>query len=91
MSSGRSAFAAPKEESMRTQGSTGLRLRDVLEQLTSEGWVVRPHHIQYALRASVIDPPKKSGGWHRYTERHVDGLRRYLAERSRSQDGRASR
>jgi hypothetical protein len=76
---------------MRTQGSTGLRLRDVLEQLTSEGWVVRPHHIQYALRASVIDPPKKSGGWHRYTERHVDGLRRYLAERSRSQDGRASR
>jgi hypothetical protein len=76
---------------MRIPGSTGLRLRDVIEQLTSEGWVVRPHHIQYALRASAIDPPKKSGGWHRYTQRHMDGLRRYLAERSRSQDGRASR
>ncbi len=76
---------------MRTQGSPGLRLRDVIEQLTSEGWVVRPHHVQYALRASVIDQPKKSGGWHRYTQRHVDGLRRYLAERSRSQEGRGSR
>jgi hypothetical protein len=76
---------------MRTQGSPGLRLRDVINKLTSEGWQVRPHHVQYALAHSGIERPKKVGGWHRYTQRHVDGLRRYLAERSRSQDGRGSR
>lgn len=76
---------------MRTKGSACLRLRDVISQLTSEGWVVRTHHVQYAIRAKAIEQPIKAGGWHRYTERHVDGLRRYLSERSRSQDGRANR
>lgn len=76
---------------MRAADSSGLRLRDVIEVLSREGWHVRPHHVRYALAHSGIGQPKKHGGWCRYTERHIDGLRRYLAERSRSQDGRATR
>lgn len=70
---------------MRAAGSSALRLRDVIEQLKSEGWVVRQHHVAYAMRQHAIALPKKQGGWFVYTQRHVEGLRRYLAERSRSQ------
>jgi len=76
---------------MRAVGSSGLRLRDVIEQLRGEGWNVQPHHVTYALRHSVIAQPQKRGGWHYYTRRHVDALRRYLAERSRSQSGRPAK
>jgi len=76
---------------MRAAGSCGLLLRDVIKVLSSEGWQVRPHHVRYALSHSGIDQPKKYGGWCRYTERHVNALRRYLAERSRSQPRRAGK
>jgi len=76
---------------MRAVGSSGLRLRDVIDQLRQEGWNVQPHHVTYALKRNVIAQPQKRGGWHHYTQRHVDGLRKYLAERSRSQQGRAAK
>lgn len=76
---------------MRAAGSSGLRRRDVIEQLRSEGWHVVPHIVQYALAHSGVERPKKRGGWHCYTQRHVDALRRYLAERSRSQEGRPAK
>lgn len=76
---------------MRAVGSPGLSLHDVIVKLRKEGWHVRPHHVAYALRCNVLAQPLKRGGWHCYTQRHVDAMRRYLAERSRSQPRRAGK
>lgn len=70
---------------MRSLGRSGFTLRDVLHKLRSEGWHAEPHHVWYAMERGAITPPKKRGGWNCYTSHHVDGLRKFLRERSRSQ------
>ncbi len=69
---------------MRSVGSREYRLRDVLHKLQEmTGRDVPVHVLRYAIEVGAIDPPVKRGGWHCYTRQHLDGMRRYLAERSR--------
>ena len=70
---------------MRGIHQRGLTLREAIEQLRKEGWHVDRHHVAHAIATKAMPAPPKRGGWRRFTTEHVDALRRYLAERSRSQ------
>lgn len=76
---------------MRAAHQRGLTLREAIERLRSEGWHVDRHHVAHAIAIKAIPDPPKRGGWRRFTAEHVDGLRNYLAERSRSQPRRAGK
>jgi hypothetical protein len=69
---------------MRARQS-GLSLREVIATLSKEGWHIGRHHIAHAITTKVVPQPPKRGGWRRFTTEHVDALRRYLKEHSRSQ------
>jgi len=76
---------------MRGIHQSGLTLREAIEQLRKEGWHVDRHHVAHAIATKAIPEPPKRGGWRRFTTEHVDAMRRYLAERSRSQPRRAGK
>jgi hypothetical protein len=76
---------------MRSNHQRGLALAEVINQLRSEGWHVGRHHVAHAIASGAIPEPPKRGGWRRFTTQHVEGLRSYLAERSRSQPRDAGR
>jgi hypothetical protein len=76
---------------MRAVHQRGLTLREAIAHLRSEGWHVDRHHVAHAIAVNAIPDPPKRGGWRRFTAEHVDGLRRYLAERSRSQPREAGK
>jgi hypothetical protein len=70
---------------MRAVRQSGLTLREAISTLKKEGWHVGRHHVAHAIAIKAIPQPPKRGGWRRFSAEHVDGMRRYLAERSRSQ------
>ena len=76
---------------MRANRQSGLALGEVITQLKSEGWHVGRHHVAHAIASGAVPEPPKRGGWRRFTDQHVEGLRSYLAERSRSQPRRAGK
>jgi hypothetical protein len=76
---------------MRATRQSGLALSEVIHQLRKEGWHVGRHHVSHAIATQAVPEPPKRGGWRRFTSQHVDALRSYLAERSRSQPREASR
>jgi hypothetical protein len=76
---------------MRANRQSGLALREVITKLEKEGWRVGRHHVAHAIKSGAIPEPPKCGGWRRFTAEHVEGLRTYLAERSRSQPREAGR
>jgi hypothetical protein len=76
---------------MRSNHQCGLALGEVIDQLRSEGWHVGRHHVAHAIAAGAMSEPPKRGGWRRFTAQHVEALRLYLAERSRSQPRDAGR
>jgi hypothetical protein len=63
----------------------GLALREVIQQLRKEGWHVGRHHVAHAIANGAMPEPPKRGGWRRFSQEHVEALRKYLAECSRSQ------
>lgn len=69
----------------------GVTLREAIEQLRKEGWHVDRHHVAHAIATKAIPEPPKRGGWRRFAAEHVDALRTYLAERSRSQPREAGK
>jgi hypothetical protein len=70
---------------MRANRQSGLALGEVINQLRKEGWQIGRHHVAHAITSGAIPQPPKRGGWRRFDAQHVQGLRAYLAERSRSQ------
>jgi hypothetical protein len=70
---------------MRPVCQRGLTLREAIAQLRKEGWHVDRHHVQHAIASKAMPEPPKRGGWRRFTAQHMDAMRQYLAERSRSQ------
>lgn len=63
----------------------GVTLREAIEQLRKEGWHVDRHHVAYAITSKAVPVPPTRGGWRRFATEHLETLRTYLAERSRSQ------
>lgn len=76
---------------MRAVRQSGLTLREAIKTLQNEGWHVCRHHVAHAIAIKAIPQPPKRGGWRRFSTEHVDALRRYLAERSRSQPREAGK
>jgi hypothetical protein len=76
---------------MRANRQPGLALGEVITTLKKEGWRVGRHHVAHAIASGAVPEPPKRGGWRRFTAQHVELLRSYLAERSRSQPREAGR
>jgi hypothetical protein len=76
---------------MRRVRQSGLTLREAIEQLRHEGWHVDRHHVAHAIAIKAMPEPPKRGGWRRFSAEHVDALRTYLSERSRSQPREAGK
>jgi hypothetical protein len=70
---------------MRTNRQSGIALGDVIATLQKEGWHVGRHHVAHAIASGAMPEPPKRGGWRRFSAEHLQSLRQYLAERSRSQ------
>lgn len=76
---------------MRGVHQRGLTLGEAIKQLREEGWHVGRHHVAHAIATKAMPDPPKCGGWRRFSAEHVDAMRRYLVERSRSQPRRAGK
>ena len=76
---------------MRANRQSGLALGEVIKQLQHEGWRVGRHHVAHAIASGAMPEPPKRGGWRRFSAEHLQSLRQYLAERSRSQPRVAGR
>jgi hypothetical protein len=70
---------------VRANRQSDLALAEVIKQLRQEGWHVGRHHVAHAIASGAMPQPPKRGGWLRFSDQHVEALRQYLAERSRSQ------
>jgi hypothetical protein len=62
-----------------------LTTRRLLAVLAGEGFVCSRRMLYVAADLGYIELPPRAGNQRRWSPHHLDGLRRYLRERSRSQ------